>query len=75
MKKAVKEALKKSKELEKKPVPTKEEIMSIYKDGISHAQKLGKLLKPAWFISDEHKTKAPSGKSILMQAKKRPKRK
>lgn len=72
MKKAVKEALKKSKELEKKPVPTKEEIISIYKDGIAHAQKLGKLLKPAWFVSEEHKTKVPSGKSILKQERKRP---
>lgn len=75
MKKAVKEALKKAKELEKKPVPTKEQILAVYKEGITNAQKLGKLLKPAWFVSDEHKTKVPSGKSILMQAKKRAKKK
>ena len=75
MKKTVKEALKKAKELEKKPVPTKQEIISIYKDGITQAQKLGKLLKPAWFVSDEHKTKVPSGKSILKQIKKKPTRK
>jgi len=65
MKKTVKEALKKAKELEKKPVPTKAEVLSIYKEGITSAQKLNKLLKPAWFVSDKHTPKAPSGKKIL----------
>ena len=53
MKKEVRKAMERAKELEKIPVPTKEEITAIYKDGLEQAEKLRKLLKPQWFIHDE----------------------
>ena len=52
MKKEVRKAMVKAKALEKIPVPTKQEIVSIYKDGLEEAEKLRKLLKPEWFIRD-----------------------
>lgn len=53
MKKEVRKAMERAKELEKIPVPTKEEIVAIYKDGLEEAEKLRKLLKPQWFVHDE----------------------
>ncbi len=53
MKKEVRKALVKAKELEKIPTPTKEEIIGIYKEGMGEAEKLRKLLKPEWFVKDE----------------------
>ena len=61
MKKEVRKAMEKAKELEKTPVPTKEEIVKVYKEGLEEAEKLRKLLKPQWFIRDEHK-KLPTRK-------------
>ncbi len=52
MKKEVRKAMEKAKELEKIPVPTKQEIVSIYKDGLEEAEKLRKLLRPEWFMHD-----------------------
>ena len=52
MKKDVRKAMEKAKELEKIPVPTKEEIVAIYKDGLEEAEKLRKMLKPQWFVKD-----------------------
>ena len=52
MKKEVRKAMEKAKEIEKIPVPTKQEIVSIYKEGLEEAEKLRKLLKPEWFIRD-----------------------
>ena len=46
-------ARKKAKELEKTPIPTTEEIVEIYKDGMEEAEKLKKLLKPQWFLDDK----------------------
>ena len=60
MKKEVRKAMEKARELEKIPVPTKEEIVAIYKDGLEEAEKLRKLLKPQWFVKDEHKKKRAS---------------
>ena len=60
MKKEVRKAMEKAKELEKIPVPTKEEIVAIYKEGMEEAEKLRKLLKPQWFVGDIHKKKAVS---------------
>ncbi len=57
MKKEVRKAMVKAKELEKIPVPTKEEIVKIYKEGLEEAEKLRKLLKPSWFVADIHKKK------------------
>lgn len=56
--KLVSEALARAKELERKPLPTKKEVLSIYQEGIKNAQQLGKLLKPAWFVSDEKTPRA-----------------
>jgi hypothetical protein len=53
MKKDVRKAMEKAKELEKIPVPSKEEIVAIYKEGLEEAEKLRKLLKPQWFVHDE----------------------
>ncbi|MBW2970301.1 hypothetical protein KY309_01405 [Candidatus Woesearchaeota archaeon] len=60
MKKEVRKAMQKAKEIEKIPVPTKEEIVAIYKDGMKQAEKLRKLLKPQWFVKDVHKKKGRS---------------
>ena len=50
MKKEVRKAMEKAKQLEKIPAPTKQEIVSIYKEGMEESEKLRKLLKPAWFV-------------------------
>jgi hypothetical protein len=47
-----KKALKAAKELEKMPMPSREEIAAIYKDAMEEAKKLQKLLKPEWFVKD-----------------------
>ncbi|MEM3154031.1 MAG: hypothetical protein QW165_00490 [Candidatus Woesearchaeota archaeon] len=52
MKKEVRKAMEKAKELEKIPLPSKQEITTIYKEGMQEAEKLRKLLKPAWFMHD-----------------------
>ena len=64
MKKEVRKAMEKAKQLEKIPVPTKQEIVSIYKDGLEEAEKLRRLLKPEWFINDTDgkKSRSPSRK-------------
>ena len=64
MKKEVRKAMEKAKELERIPVPTKEEIVAIYKEGLEEAEKLRKLLKPQWFVRDEDvkKSRSPSRK-------------
>ena len=65
MKKVVKEAMQKAKELEKLPEPRKEDILKIYKDGIEQAKKLGKLLKPQPWLIDEKKCVHPATKVPL----------
>ncbi|HLF54209.1 MAG TPA: hypothetical protein VI612_00625 [Candidatus Nanoarchaeia archaeon] len=62
MKKEIRKALAKAKELEKIPYPSKEEIVKVYKDGLEEAERLRKLLKPAWFILDEKEARLLSGK-------------
>lgn len=47
-------AMKLAKELEEEELPSDEEIVRIYKEGLEEAAKLNKLLKPAWFIRDPH---------------------
>jgi len=64
MKKVVKEAMARAKELEKKPVPRKEDVLKIYKEGLEEAKKLNKLLKPSWFISDTHKVPSRKKKTL-----------
>ena len=60
MKKDVRKAMEKAKELEKVPVPSKEEIVAIYKEGLEEAEKLRKLLKPQWFVGAVHAKKSAS---------------
>ena len=55
----VEEAIKKAKEVEKIPLPSDEEIVEIYKDGITQGEKLKKLLKTDWYLKDKD---VPSGK-------------
>lgn len=52
MKKDVRKAMKRAKELERVPLPSKEEIVSIYKEGLEEAEKLRTLLEPEWFVKD-----------------------
>ena len=59
MKKELLKALARAKELEKLPDPSREEIVSIYKDALEQAEKLNKLLEPQWFIRDEDTKKKP----------------
>ena len=51
-KKEVKEALEDAKRLEQQPMPSKEKIVQIYKEGMDEAEKLKHLLQPSWFIRD-----------------------
>jgi len=53
MKKEVRQAMVKAKELEKIPTPTKEETVKVYKEGMEEAEKLKKLLKPEWWVEDK----------------------
>jgi len=57
MKKAVKEAMKKAKELEKIPEPTDKDILKIYKDARQSVKRLHKMLKPEWFVEEPKRQK------------------
>lgn len=50
-----KQALKAAKELERLPMPSKEDIVRIYKEGLEEVKRLQKLLKPEWFVEDKDK--------------------
>ena len=56
-KKKVREALEKARALEKEKILTPEEDLARQKEATSLSEKLRKLLKPAWFVSDIHKKK------------------
>ncbi|VVB81542.1 Uncharacterised protein [uncultured archaeon] len=74
MKKEVRKAMVKAKEIEKIPVPTKEEIVSVYKEGMEEAEKLRKLLKPQWFVRDtdgKHCSEEHMKKSVSPTRKKK----
>ncbi len=75
----MREAMEKAKELEKKPVPTTEEIVGIYKEGLQEAEKLRKLLSPEWFVKDVHekpkKAKTKKTKKKTTKPKKKSKTK
>jgi hypothetical protein len=67
-KKKVKKALEKARELEKhKPMP-KEQVVKIYKEGISFGEKIKSFLKPSWFVADPHSKKKVECK-VLKKAK------
>ena len=53
-KRIVKRALKAAKELEKIPMPTRQEVSDIYKKALGESRDLQKLLKPEWFVKDVH---------------------
>jgi len=75
MKKEVRNALQRAKELARKPVPTREEIVAVYKDGLEEAEKLRKLLKPEWFMNDVCKpTKKTKKKTTKKKISKKPKK-
>jgi len=50
-----KKALAAAKELEKIPMPSREEIVKYYKEGLEEAKRLQRLLKPVWFVDDTDK--------------------
>ena len=55
VKKKTKQALAAARELERIPMPSEKEIVSLYKEGLEEAQKLNKILKQAWFVKDTDK--------------------
>jgi hypothetical protein len=65
-----KRALAAAKELEKIPMPTREEIVKYYKEGLEEAKRLQRLLKPAWFVDDTDK---PGKTSVDARAERREK--
>lgn len=71
MEKEVREAMKKAKELERTPIPSREEIAAIYKEGLQEAEKLRKLLEPEWFVKDVHKPGKKKAKQVKKGTKKR----
>ena len=68
-KKKVKKALEKARELEKRQPMPKEEVVRIYKEGISFGEKIKSFLQPSWFVSDP-KSKPKVKCEILDKAKK-----
>ncbi len=50
--KELKEALRKAKEIGKKPITSNEELVRIYKENIERSEELKKLLKKEWFVHD-----------------------
>ena len=66
----VKKALKAAKELEQVPMPSKEDIVRIYKEGLEEAKRLQKLLKPEWFVEDKDKPSRASPTMHLEEAEK-----
>ncbi len=62
-KKTVKQALAAARELEKIPMPSEKEIVSLYREGMEEAQKLNKLLKPGWFVKDDDAAPAKKRKA------------
>ena len=69
-KKKVREALEKARKMEKEKIPTPEEDLARQKEAASLSDKLRKLLKPAWFVSDVHKKKTAK-KTVKKKAKKK----
>jgi hypothetical protein len=61
-KKKVQDALKRARELEKHTPLSREEVVKIYKEGISFGETLKKLLKPSWFVKDVHRKKVKKKK-------------
>ena len=57
VKKSVKEAMKRAKELEKIPKPSDKDILKIYKDAKESVRRLNKMLKPEWFVEEPPKKK------------------
>ncbi|MBN1644694.1 hypothetical protein JW851_01465 [Candidatus Woesearchaeota archaeon] len=51
-KKKVREALERAKKSEKHQPLSKEEVVEIYKEGISFGEKIKSFLKPSWFVKD-----------------------
>lgn len=47
-----KKALAGARELEKIPMPSKEDVVKVYKEALEEAKRLQKLLKPEWFVKD-----------------------
>jgi hypothetical protein len=56
-KKKVKKALEKARELEKHKPMSKQEVVKIYKEGISFGEKIKSFLKPSWFVANPHSKK------------------
>ncbi len=59
MKKVVKNALKKAKELEKKTLISEKDIAKIQKETEKEAEKLKKTLKPAWYLGKKQQKAKP----------------
>lgn len=68
-KKKVKKALEKARELEKHKPMSKEQVVRIYKEGISFGEKIKSFLKPSWFVADPYSKKKVKCK-VLAKSKK-----
>ena len=68
-KKKVKKALQKARELEKRQPMSKEQVVQIYKEGISFGEKIKSFLKPSWFVADP-KTKPKVECKVLDESRK-----
>jgi hypothetical protein len=47
-----KKALKAAKELEQIPMPSREDVVKVYKEALEESKRLQKLLKAEWFVKD-----------------------
>ena len=68
-KKKVKKALEKARELEKHTPMSKQEVVQIYKEGISFGEKIKSYLKPSWCVADPN-SKKKVGCKVLDESKK-----
>jgi len=68
-KKKVKKALQRARELEKHKPMSKQEVVKIYKEGISFGEKIRSFLKPSWFVADP-KLKSKVKCKVLEKSKK-----
>ena len=73
LKKEIREAMQKAKELERKKAPTRKEISEEYGKTFVAAEKLRKLLRPAWFLGkEEHVKRKRKAKTAKKRKRKDP---
>jgi len=71
-KKKIQYALRQAKILEKKPIPTRDEILKIQEEMAQEAKKLRKLLEPAWFLDNKSVKRTAVKKAVKKKTARRP---